>query len=136
MSMWIYQLNQENWSPEIFRYEIWEQQRWSWPYGKKVGDDNPAPGDTLVFFYAPRGGNEPGIYGWAVIERWDGESKTVYFIPATPTDYLKMDPWWDEDAKKILNEIRGRMKQATLFLVPKDKVFAIRHGIKKSLHFA
>ena len=133
MSMWLYQLNQKDWPPEVFRYEIWERERWHWGYGQKRGDATPATGDTLVFFYAASGGDNPGIYAWAVVERCDEKSGTLYFIPATPTDHLKMDPWWDEAAKKLADETRGPMKQATLFLIGEDLVPKVRHGIKSWL---
>ena len=64
MSSWLYQLNPNGWRPEIFRYEIWERARWHWGYGQKRGETLPDTGDTIVFFYAPSGGTDPGIYGW------------------------------------------------------------------------
>jgi hypothetical protein len=131
--MWLYQLNEELWSPGIFRYEVSETQRWSWSYGQKRGDTIPTVGDTVVFFYSPRGGSDPGIYGWAIVERCDTASKTLYFIPTAPTNWLKMDPWWDQEAKNICDEIRGAMKQATLFEIPEEAVPKIRRGIKKWL---
>jgi hypothetical protein len=134
MSTWLYQLNPKDWPPETFRYEIWERERWHWGYGQKRGTAVPATGDTIVFFYAPSGGSDPGIYGWAVVERCDTENSTLYFIPVTPTDHLKMDPWWDEKAKEVADEIRGGMKQATLFQVPDDKIAEIRAGVRKWLH--
>lgn len=136
MSMWLYQLNQKSWPPNIFRYEIWEHQRWHWSYGQKRGDANPEVGDVLVFFYAASAGTDPGIYAWAVVERCDIENATLYFIPTTPTNHLKMDPWWDDEAKKLTDEIRGPMKQATLFQVPEEIVPKLRHGIKKWLSYS
>jgi hypothetical protein len=133
MGMWLYQLNQKSWPPNIFRYEIWENHRWHWPYGQKRGNEEPGVGDILVFFYAPAAGDNPGIYAWAVIERCDADDQTLYFIPTSPTNHLKMDPWWGEDVKKIADEIRGGMKQATLFPVPEGLVPKIRVGIKKWL---
>jgi hypothetical protein len=130
MSNWLYQLNPKDWPPETFRYEIWEKQRWHWPYGQKRGEASPATGDTIVFFYAPSGGADPGIYGQAVVELCDGKSKTLYFIPVAPTDRLKMDPWWNDEVKKIVDEIRGGMKQATLFTVSAEQVRKIRLGIR------
>lgn len=134
MSMWLYQLNQKDWRPEIFRYEIWERERWHWGYGQKRDAKDPAVGDTIVFFYAKSGGDDPGIYGWAIVERWDLGSNTLYFIPVAPTDRLKMHPWWDNEAKMVTDEVRGGMKQATLFLVPDDKISEIRSGIRTWLH--
>jgi len=133
MSMWLYQLNATQWAPGIFRYEVNETQRWSWTYGQKRGESTPTAGDTVVFFYSPSGGDDPGIYGWAIVERCDVATNTLYFIPTAPTDWLKMDPWWDDDAKKLCDEIRGAMKQATLFHVSDGLVSRVRTGIRKWL---
>ena len=132
--MWLYQLNQKSWSPNIFRYEIWENQRWHWPYGQKKGNETPEVGDVVVFFYAPSAGIDPGIYAWAIIDRCDVDSKTFYFTPAARTNHLKMDPWWGEGVKKVTDEIRGPMKQGTLFPVAPELVRKIRVGIKKWLN--
>lgn len=35
MSTWLYQLNPKGWSPETFRFEICEGQRWHCGYGTK-----------------------------------------------------------------------------------------------------
>jgi hypothetical protein len=133
MTTWLYQLNPRDWAPGIFRYEVNENQRWSWTYGQKRGKAMPATGDTLVFFYSPSGGSDPGIYGWAIVERCDTDTSTLYFIPTAPTNWLKMDPWWDEDAKRLCDEMRGNMKQATLFQVADDSIQRIRRGIRKWL---
>lgn len=133
MSTWLYQLNQNQWPPGTFRYEVNEAQRWSWDYGQKRGEATPATGDTVVFFYSPSGGGDPGIYGWAVVERCDTESQTLYFIPTAPTNWLKMDPWWDAEAKRVCDAIRGAMKQATLFEVSDALVPRIRRGIRRWL---
>lgn len=135
MSMWLYQLNQKTWSPEVFRYEIWENQRWHWTFGQKRGDATPETGDTIIFFYSPSAGNDPGIYAWAVLEKCDAESSTLYFIPTAPTNYLKMDPWWDDEVKNITDEIRGPSKQATLFLVSEEIIPRIRAGIRRWMAF-
>lgn len=133
MSTWLYQLNQKDWPPATFRYEIWENERWHWTYGEKRGDDPIRVGDVVVFFYAPASGNAPGIYAWAVVERWDEQSKTIYFIPTAPTNHLKMDPWWDGNAQSVVDEIRGNMKQATLFFVTDNAACKVRQGIKRWL---
>lgn len=133
MSTWLYQLSQKHWPPEVFRYEIREGHRWGWDYGKKVGDSSPALGDTVVFFYSPSNGKNPGIYGWAVIERCDEDRSMIYFIPTHPSDHLKMDPWWDDEAKEIVDAIRGKMPRPNLFQVPEELVARIRVGVKRWL---
>jgi hypothetical protein len=115
----------------MFRYEVLENQRWHWHYGNVRGKERPEAGDVVVFFYAPSRGNDPGVYGWAVIERCHSEYKILYFIPSPPTNHLKMDPWWDEDVKKVAAKIRGGSPQGTLFPVDKSHIPTIRNGIRK-----
>lgn len=33
MATWLYQINQKEWPPERYRVEIWEGERWRWPFG-------------------------------------------------------------------------------------------------------
>jgi len=133
MSTWLYQLSPTEWPPETFRYEIWEEQRWHWPYRQKRGEGLPDVGHTIVFFYGPSRGSDPGIYGWAVVDRCDEENTMLYFMPVAPTNRLKMDPWWDEEARKLANEIRGGMKQATLFKMSQQHAVRLRRGLRKWL---
>jgi len=130
MSSWFYQINPKEWDPQRFRIEIWENERWSWPVGRAMsGREQPRPGDSMVFFYTPSGGTDPGFYGWAVILEWYEDNRTLYFRPATPTNHLKMHPWWNDEARKVADEVRGKMKQGTLWRVP-DKLWErIRTGI-------
>lgn len=131
MSMWMYQLNQTNWPPNRYRLEIWEGERWVWPVGQRLsGGELPKPGDTVVFFYAPSGGGDPGFYGWAIVLEWLDDISRVYFRAAAPSDYLKMNPWWDDEARAVAEEIRGRMKQRTLWLVSDDLVGRLRRGLQ------
>jgi hypothetical protein len=133
MSTWLYQLNAEDWSPESFRFEIWEGKPWHWGYGKKQDKAAPEIGDTIVFFYAPSGCHDPGFYGWAVLERHHADNHSLYFLPAAPTNWLKMDPWWDAEAKKLATAIRGKMTQATLFPVDATHLTTLRTGLRR--HF-
>ncbi len=129
MSAWLYQISQEQWSPQRYRVEIWEGTTWNWPVSRKVpADQNPEPGDTLVFFYAPSGGDDPGFYGWAVIHEWLSDESSVYFRPTAPSDHLKMHPWWDDEAQAVANEIRGKVKQGTLWLIESELEQRIREG--------
>jgi hypothetical protein len=129
--MWLYQINQGNWSPERYRVEIWEGHDWMWPSGKKIGHAVPGAGDTVVFFYAPSGGSDPGFYGWAIVLEWlDLENSVeLRFKPVAPSDYLKMNPWWDDDARALADAIRGKVKQGTLWPVPNDAIGKLRSGI-------
>lgn len=127
MSAWLYQMNQGLWPPNSFRLDVWENERWSWPIGRVRGDARPKPGDRLYFFFAPSGGEEGGIYGWAVVLDWpesDDDSR-VRFRPVHPSDQLKMCPWWDAEVKELVDEARGRVKQGT--------VWPLKDGVAKRL---
>jgi hypothetical protein len=130
MSTWLYQLNQKSWSPERYRLEIWENERWSWNVGREVGASKLlSPGDTVVFFYAPSGGIYPGFYGWAVVLEWFKEERLLYFRPVAPSNHLKMCPWCDTQALELADSIRGTFKRGTLWHIPNDLVPELRSGI-------
>lgn len=136
MATWLYQLNEKAWSPNRYRLEIWDGERWSWPVGKISDSGHPEAGDTVVFFYVPTGCSDPGFYGWAVVldflpgrEAGTGGSDTLYFVPVAPSNHLKMSPWWDDDATKLADDIRGAVKQGTLWRVRNDLIAPLRHGI-------
>ena len=135
MSAWLYQMSLEQWPPSSYRLDVWENERWSWPVGKVQSKGRPAPGDRLFFFYAPSGGTEPGFYGWAIVLEWPaGDDDTrVRFRPASPSDHLKMCPWWDDEVKSIVNRVRGRVKQGTVWRIDDATAQAIGRGIGRWL---
>ena len=61
MSYWFYQINQENWKPERFLIEIWENERWHYFVNKLTGSGEPKRGDSVAFFYASTGGPDPWL---------------------------------------------------------------------------
>jgi hypothetical protein len=130
MSMWLYQIDAQNWSPQRYRLEIWEGERWAWPVGRKVLHGiEPVPGDIVVFFNTRSGGSDYGFYGWAVILEWYGGGSEMYFRPVAPSDLLKMHPWRDDAAQDLANRIRGKVKQGTFWYVQEDLEFLVRDGI-------
>jgi len=131
MSMWLYQMNQKMWHPRRYRLEIWEGEHWSWSVGHKVGatKEPPQQGDTVVFFYAQAGGHDPGFYGWAVITEWLSGEEQMYFRPVAPSDHLKMHPWWDAEADKLADKIRGSVKQGNLWRIDEEQANRLRQGI-------
>ncbi len=132
MPMWLYQMNQKQWPPESYRLDIWENERWTWqvPTVRRRGSTRgPEPGDRVVFFYAPAGGPEPGFYGWATVLDWHDDERGMYFRPVSPSDHLKMHPWWDHAAREIADEVRGKVKQGTLWEVPDNLAKKICAGI-------
>jgi hypothetical protein len=131
MTTWLYQMSEKYWSPERYRFEIWEGEKWAWPVGKKaLGENVPQAGDTVAFFFAHYGGSDPGFYGWAVVLDWYANSDTpLMFRPAAPSDHLKMHPWWNDEASQLADAIRGKMKQRTLWVVSDDLVDRLRQGV-------
>jgi len=128
--MWLYQMSQGQWSPNSYRMDIWEGERWTWPVGKKTSTSSPEAGDRVVFFYARAGGKEPGFYGWAVVLGWhDEDERGMYFRPVSPSDHLKMHPWWNTEASEIADRVRGTVKQGTMWKVPDDLATRISAGI-------
>ena len=129
MAMWFYQMSQEQWPPESYRLDIWENERWTWPVKTKRSKRNPQPGDRVVFFYARSGGVQPGFYGWGIVLDWREDPNRIYFRPVAPSDHLKMDPWRGKEADKIADDIRGPVKQGTLWPVSDNLATAISTGI-------
>lgn len=131
MAMWLYQLSENSWSLNNYRLDIWEGERWEWEVGRITGaDTEPKPGDTVAFFYAKAGCKEPGFYGWAVILLWTTEEKQrFYFRPVPPSDQLKMRPWWNDQAKEIADQVRGKVARGTLWPVSEDLAKVIGAGI-------
>lgn len=119
MAMWFYQMNQLEWPPNSYRLDTWERERWAWAVGRKAkaSAGSPKPGDRVVFFYARAGGSEPGFCGWALVLDGHEDEGRMYFRPVAPSDHLKMHPWWGDDAKRIADEVRGKVKRATLWKV-------------------
>jgi hypothetical protein len=132
MATWLYQLSGKNWSPNRYRFEIWEGERWSWDVNSisKHDHDDPKVGDVVVFFYAKSKSSDPGFYGWGVILEWyPADISILYFRPTSPSDYLKMHPWSDKKAMELADKIRKPIKQGTLFLVQEELEGELRDGI-------
>ena len=137
MTTWLYQLSHDEWPPNRYRLEIWEGERWVWPVKKAVwGGTRPKPGDTVVFYYAKSKSTDPGFYGWAVITEWFENNRDIYFRPVAPSDYLKMNPWWNDEAAELADQIRGSVKQGTLWKIEDDLVPKLRSGIQKWTNYA
>jgi hypothetical protein len=128
MTMWLYQMSQTQWPPNSYRLDIWENERWRWPTGTRV-PKGLEPGDRVAFFYARKGGPEPGFYGWAVVLDLHDDGRGMYFRPVAPSDHLKMDPWWDERAAAIADEVRGTVKQGTMWRIADETAKEISAGI-------
>jgi len=135
MAYWIYQMSAKYWLPERYRTDVWEGNDTIWDVNKiSPTGDPPRPGDILVLFYAKAGVAvaDRGIYGWAII-MWheDGE---VRFRPTPPSDYLKMNPLWNDEINYIINQIRGRMPRGTMWKVDDNLMERLREKIAQHVY--
>ena len=129
MAFWLYQMTNDEWSQEQYRTEVWEGNNTTWQFGTiSPAGSSPQLGDTMVLFYA-RSGGDPGIYGWAVILRY--QDKEVYFRPAPPSDYLKMNPLWNDTVSDTIDKIRGRRKRGTMWEIDFELMRSLREEIAK-----
>jgi hypothetical protein len=53
----------------------------------------------------------------------------MYFRPVSPSDHLKMDPWWNKEVGVIADKVRGTVKQGTMWPVRDDLAREISAGI-------
>ena len=129
MAFWLYQMSAKEWSPERYRAEVWEDNDTTWETHKITPPGNPPEyGDIVVLFYAKAGATDPGIYGWAVVLWCDGEE--MRFRPALPSDYLKMNPLWNDEVSKIADNIRRGMPRGTMWIIPSDLMDRLREMIR------
>ena len=132
MAYWLYQMSSNIWSSGSYRIEVWEGEPTNWEINRKVPKVNsPQPGDIIILFFAPTGESDPGIYGWAVIVRFDEHE--IRFIPSPPSDYMKMNPVWDNDVKNIIHQIRP-VAQGTLWEIEEKYFKALRQKIAEHIY--
>ena len=129
MAYWLYQMSTEYFSHGRYRTEVWEGTpvtNWG------IGESKRKPtevllGDIVILFFARSGAHEPGIYGWGIITLFDKE--VINFRPASPSDYLKMNPLREEEVRDTVDEIRGGMPQGTMYEIADDQLRELRQKI-------
>ncbi len=132
MAFWLYQMSATYWSPERYRTDVWEGHDMTWDIGKiSPAGSSPRPGDIVVLFYAKTGGGDCGIYGWAVILWCEG--KEVRFRPTPPSDYLKMNPLWNDSVSDIIDQIRGGMPRGTMWNIDTNLMSDLRQNIAQNV---
>jgi len=129
MTCWLYQMRNDYYSHGRYRTEVWEGHPvTNWGIGEsKRKPTEILPGDMVILFFAKAGAQEPGIYGWGIITLFDKE--VIDFRPAPPSDYLKMNPLWDDEVSDIVDEIRGGMPQGTMWEVDDEPLERLRQKI-------
>lgn len=63
---------------------------------------------------------------------FDGE--VINFRPASPSDYLKMNPIWDAEISDIVDKIRGGMPQGTMYEVDEAVLGQLRKKIAEHVY--
>lgn len=133
MASWLYQMTSnvdEPWGPNEYRVQVWEGSPVTWPVGqvRSKGKQKIERGDVIVFFFAKKNNLEPGIYGWGVVLDIV-QSRTrhrIKFQVCPPSDYRKIAVAWDPELVKVVDEIRGGMAQATMWLMNEEQFAVIR----------
>ena len=128
MGTWAYPLSAKTWSPSSYRLEAWERERIARPLRKAPGRARPEPGDLVLFFCAEGEGDDPGFYGWSVVLAFDADAALLHLRPAAPSDFLKMRPWWDDQAAELVERLRGGRGAGLQRVTPKLRD-RIRDGI-------
>jgi hypothetical protein len=129
MACWLYQMANDKFSHGRYRTEVWEGNtvtNW-WIGESKRKPTDITIGDIVILFYSKTSAEDPGIYGWGVITMFDGE--VINFRPASPSDYLKMNPLWNDGINKLIDKIRGGMPQMTMWKVEDDILRKLRNMI-------
>lgn len=136
MVAWLYQMttnNEEPWGPEEYRMEVWEGNTVTWPVGSIDfrGGVAPKRGDILVLFFSKSKTDEPGLYGWGIITDVisEGTRPRLRFVPSSPSDFLKMSVCWDGEVEKLSDQIRGKVKQKTMWAIKPEEMREIRKKI-------
>ncbi len=132
MNAWLYQMSTPRWYPEAYRLEVWEGEPLVWSVGSILprGLGEISPGDSIVLFFSKSGNDYPGIYGWGIIYNFNKRRKEVKFRVTPPSNYLKSDPLWDKDIERLLDRIRGEMRQRTIWGVSREEFFILRKKIR------
>jgi hypothetical protein len=133
MQAWLYQMRRtKDWRPENYRLACWEHAQTVLPAGGIVprGLTAIGSGDTLVLFFAKSGNDYPGIYGWGVVHNYDQGRNQITFQLSPPSDYLKIDPLWDQDIHRLMDAIRQGQAKKTLWGMSWDEFSLIRHKMR------
>lgn len=121
-----------NWLSSEYRQEVWEENTIRWNVGKIYTKNNKSiePGDIVYLFYAKTRNEEPGIYGWGIINKYNKLRKRIDYRPVFPSDYLKMNPIWNKKISEVVDNIRGGMKQGTMWEIEEEYI----KKLNKTIH--
>jgi hypothetical protein len=137
MAYWLYQLSvEEEYYPSAYRKAVIEgkQVEWTLPDNPRIYRyDKPEPnsGDKIILFFCKTGFRQkgkasgirgkPGVYGVGTITYFNRDSG-IDFMPESPTDKLKVRPLWNGEIDRLIDRIRGKTPQGTMWIM-KDGQF-------------
>jgi hypothetical protein len=55
----------------------------------------------------------------------------VEFRALPPSDYLKVDPLWNDVVEQVVERVRGTVKQGTMWRVPRNDFSVLRDQIRR-----
>lgn len=134
MTVWLYQMTLDHYSPAKYRAEVIEGKLIDYFESGKISSKSkatPQPLDLVFFFFTPSGklNPDPGIYGWGVISGHIGNPKKISFTPTAPSDVLKLHPLWNPAVKASVDRIRGPVKQGTMWEVESNDWVEIQRAV-------
>jgi hypothetical protein len=68
------------------------------------------------------------VCGFGIITAYLPKKRRFDWLPISPTNKLKRDPWWDERAIEIVDLIRAQSVRATMYQVPAVLDSDLRRG--------
>ncbi len=129
--VWVYQLSTGDWDwdQNSYRLEVAEGERVSWPVGKKQTKREPQAGERLVCWWTKTNSFEHGVMGWGVL---DGQTfgAGLRWHPYPPSNRWAMRPLLSDELEAVIDKIRGRMRQATLFAAEGDLAVELLDAIR------
>ena len=57
----------------------------------------------------------------------------VRFVPSSPSDFLKMSVCWDKELEKLVDDVRGKVKQKTMWAIKPEEMREIRKKIQQHM---
>ena len=125
--------NKEGWAPADYRLIVWEGEVVDWPTGRITSPTNekPTPGDVVMFFFTKSSTPHPGIYGWALITKVNRKGDRIHFRALPPSDMLKIDPIYDEVIEQLIERVRGKFRQGTMWSIVRADFIILKDQIRK-----
>ncbi|MGD1120355.1 MAG: hypothetical protein ABR886_12890 [Dehalococcoidales bacterium] len=140
MNYWLHQSSESVWSISDYRVEMWENNNENWRLGTITPQGSiPEQGDIVIFYYAKGHSFDCGIVGWGIVLRYDPIDykertiKEMRFRLSSPSDYLKMNPLWNDNIKNIINQIRGKQYRGNFWAINEDQMLVIRQEIEQHI---